>query len=610
MTFRTVQAVVLAVLAAAGGNLPSARGDLYYASPRAEEADRVAAYAAATALRTTTVGPRTPAGTLLASLRRYDDVLRRLHRHHAYLQLRASENVSDPALARAVDELDIALDAVSAAMTHRLGTIDDGRRARLERDDPRLRPYDDVLRHAHAAALHTLPDAQELVAAQLDTPFESWLGDEYRRIARASVYPTVTTPSGPVDPRSAAATESPDHAVRRAAAEARAQVRASAAPTFADLLLEVVRVRTASARLHGFADAPSAAYFHQQLTAGEVHAVVDAVRRAAGANEDYQRLLAAVAARQMPAAEVRSYDVGLPPAGFAPPSFSFDDARTILPRALAPLGPTYVAQYTALLDPRNGRLDLAGGADRDRTGYSQGFPGTVSSVYLSPYAGTLGDLRTLIHEGGHATHRELMNQHGVLPVHATGPKWMFEAFAIFNELLLYDDLQRTATTPAWKAYYLDRFVDDAAFQVFESAQETDLEESLYRGVGDGSLRTAKDVDALTLRVLGAYDIWPADEPGRQSFWIGRSLYWRDPLYSVNYLYAGLLATEFFRLKERDPDGFAKRYVALLQNGFDDTPQALLRRFLGIDLRGTGIVDDAVAVIREKTNALRAAQPAP
>ncbi|MBV8751120.1 MAG: hypothetical protein JO103_15540, partial [Candidatus Eremiobacteraeota bacterium] len=115
---------------------------------------------------------------------------------------------------------------------------------------------------------------------------------------------------------------------------------------------------------------------------------------------------------------------------------------------------------------------------------------------------------------------------------------------------------------------------------------------------------------LTLRVLGGYDVWPADEPGRSTFWVGRSLYWRDPLYSVNYLYAGLLAVEYFRLKERDPDGFARRYVALLENGFDAPPETLLRTFLGIDLHGTGLVDDAATVIRAKTGALRDALASP
>lgn len=40
-----------------------------------------------------------------------------------------------------------------------------------------------------------------------------------------------------------------------------------------------------------------------------------------------------------------------------------------------------------------------------------------------------------------------------------------------------------------------------------------------------------------------------------------------------------------RLNE-DPAGFPAGYVALLQNGFTDSPQVLEKRFLGIDLDDT------------------------
>ncbi|MBV8750880.1 MAG: hypothetical protein JO103_14335, partial [Candidatus Eremiobacteraeota bacterium] len=301
-----IGAAVLALLVVAGaGSLPTLRQDMYYASPSAEAADRTATFAAADALRATAIDGRTSAAALVADLHRYDDVLRRLHRHEGYLYLRSSENVSDTALSSTVDAVDAAITTLDAAMTRKLGAIDDHRLALLEHGDPALHPYDYAVRRAHAAARHTLPDAQEAVAARLGTSVGTWLGDEYRRRSGAAAYATVTTTSGAVDPRTEAATASADPAVRRAAAESRARGRAGVESALADLLFEVVRVQTDAARLHGFADAPAAAYTRLGLTADGVHAVVAAVRRAAGANQDYQRLLVSAAAKAMPAADVR-----------------------------------------------------------------------------------------------------------------------------------------------------------------------------------------------------------------------------------------------------------------------------------------------------------------
>jgi oligoendopeptidase F len=73
---------------------------------------------------------------------------------------------------------------------------------------------------------------------------------------------------------------------------------------------------------------------------------------------------------------------------------------------------------------------------------------------------------------------------------------------------------------------------------------------------------------------------------------------------VNYLYAGLLAERYFADFERDPNEFAPRYVALLKNGFDDSPAALERRFLGIDLSDErALVENSAMLIDARTAVL-------
>jgi oligoendopeptidase F len=582
------------------------RYELYFPSPQAEQDDRERTLALADRLGAARVDATTTATELLAVMRRYDDVLRLLYRHGAYLTLRASENVGDRAVRAAADALDERGEAAAAALRTKLARIDDPRRARLEADEPALRAYDRTLREAREAAAHE-PPAETAAAGGANADTESALLAEYRRVTASASYPKISTAAGELDPRDQAATANPDRAVRRAAAQARASARSAIETPLAAVLVRVVRLQDAAARRRRYDDAPARAYARVGLTPAQVRALLDATARDAGAYREYRDVLTGEAARRLAIADVRSYDLGLPPAGVRPPVFTLADARTILPRALAPLGAEYVREYAALLDPRNGRLDVTGGTDRDETGYSLGFPGTVSALYLSPYRGTLSNLRALIHEGGHATHRQLMNQHGVVPVNASGPNGVFEAIAIFNELLLYDDLQRTAPTPAWRAYYLERFLDDATFQVYGSAEETALEEAIHRGVVAGTVRSAADLDALTLRVLEPYEPDASRDPERRLFWTGRSLFWRDPLYSVNYLYAGVLAAEFYRLRQRDPVGFAPRYTAFLANGFTDEPAVLLHRFLGIDATGTAMVDDAAMLVREKTAELRAAE---
>jgi oligoendopeptidase F len=288
------------------------------------------------------------------------------------------------------------------------------------------------------------------------------------------------------------------------------------------------------------------------------------------------------------------------------PPVAFPDAVPQVLAAVQAMGEEYSGQYRALFDPAAQRVDWCHGDKCDDAGFSVGYAGMTSGLFYGAYRGSTDDMRAVAHEAGHAVHREFMNEHQPLSMYNDGPKFIFESFAIFNEMLFLDHLYRTAPGPAAKAYYLHQLVDDMVFQVYGSAKETDLEESIYAGVVDGSLRDAKDLDTLTMKVFAQYSVAPQLQPEQRVYWARNRLYYIDPVYDVNYLYAGLLALEYLRQFEGDPKGFPSRYVALLKNGFDDRPQALEKRFLGIDLDDSaklvagaaGVMDERIATLEK------------
>jgi oligoendopeptidase F len=145
------------------------------------------------------------------------------------------------------------------------------------------------------------------------------------------------------------------------------------------------------------------------------------------------------------------------------------------------------------------------------------------------------------------------------------------------------------------------FIDDATFQIFGSAEEADLEASIYQAVASGTARSAADFDALNQRVFARYEPRSRVDVDSTDYWARDSLYFTDPLYDVNYLYAGLLALRYFTAFEHDPMAFSKNYVALLQNGFTQPPAALERKFLNIDLDDeSGLVRNANDFINART----------
>jgi hypothetical protein len=82
------------------------------------------------------------------------------------------------------------------------------------------------------------------------------------------------------------------------------------------------------------------------------------------------------------------------------------------------------------------------------------------------------------------------------------------------------------------------------------------------------------------------------------------LMYEDPFYDLNYVYAAVLALQYYEMLENDPERFRKGYVALLKNGFDAPPQDLLKKFLAIDMEDPTMVDRALTLVGSRVEQLR------
>ena len=479
----------------------------------------------------------------------YDALLERAERHDIFVYLRAEENDNDTADAKADDALGQLEDQLGDRIARAAQQLGSSRIEALSRTAA-LAPYRYLLEDSLARGAHRLSSAQQRAVDLTVTPVLDAAAATYKRLRKSS------------------------------------DSIASDQEAYAALLISIAAARNGVARLRGFDGASEASYFDQAIPRGSAERTLTAVR----ASSAYARYRAVAALAPKP--------------GFSPAPLAIGEAIPVILAAEQPMGAEYASAYAALLDAKNRRLEICTAAQCDDTGFSLGFAGVDSAVYFGGYTGVLRTVRAVAHESGHAVHRQFMSRNQPIAAYNRGPSFMFESFAIFNELLFLDHLYRTAPSDPQRAYYLNYFLDDATFQVFGSAQESDLESAIYRGVDAGSVRSADDLNALTVRIFAQYDPRATEDPTTALYWARDRLFYTDPLYDVNYLYAGLLALQYFSDFERDRATFSKRYVALLKNGFTDGPAALERRFLGVDLTDeAGLVAGAATLINARTAAL-------
>ncbi|MGA8574324.1 MAG: M3 family metallopeptidase [Candidatus Cybelea sp.] len=520
----------------------------YFATASAEATSR-AAVAASAQRFVASATPQTARG-LNAWLDEYDALLASLERHDIYVYLRAEENDVDTADARADDELAQLEDRVTGRVVEGGAQLGSTRVAALARD-PLLAPHRYLLADSLAQARHRLSRGDSRAVDLTVTPVLDAAAATYKNLRKS--------------PESIGFNQQ----------------------AYAALLVSIAAARSGAAKLRGFGGAAQASYFDKSLSVASVDRTLAAVR-SSQAYAQYRRVAALT-----------------PSAQFSPAPLAADAAMQVILAAELPMGDAYAGAYAALLDPGDGRVEICTAAACDRAGFSLGSYGVDSAVFYGGFDGSVNSIRALAHESGHAVHRQFMSRNQPIAAYNRGPAFMFESFAIFNELLLLDHLYRAASSASERTYYLDYFLKDAAFQVFGSAEETELESAIYRGVDDGTIRTAADLNALTVKIFARYDPASAQDPQTPLYWARDRLFFTDPLYDVNYLYAGLLALQYFADFERNPSGFSRRYVALLKNGFNDTPAVLERRFLGIDLNDEpALVANAGALIEKRTKELQ------
>jgi|GEM_PF-5587959 len=348
-------------------------------------------------------------------------------------------------------------------------------------------------------------------------------------------------------------------------------------------LIQLSMTLNTLARLRGFRDGVDAYCFELHLETAKVDSLLANLH----SHRDISDGLSALKAKY----QRKAFNV----------TFGLSEATTAVLQAVQPLGTEYESEMAALLDPKNGRIDIAGGPHRAGLGTGWAAPGLPSILYWPEFTGAYDDLdRGLSHEGGHAVHYALMEKGNVPDAGFSGPGYLFESFAELNQLLLADSLYRSATDPARKIFFLEKFLDKAVYPLY-LAKFPDLEFSIHRAIDKGQVRTKDDFDRLEERVVSRWT--PPANPLKQKLWMTNETFYTHPLYNINHMLGALLAVAYFQRLQADPLDFAPRYVRLLRDGFHDEPQVLLSKGLGIELGDPKLVSRSLDLVKVRMREL-------
>ena len=257
---------------------------------------------------------------------------------------------------------------------------------------------------------------------------------------------------------------------------------------------------------------------------------------------------------------------------------SFDEAKEISLKALAPLGEDYIRTLKKAYDER--WIDVVENKGKRSGAYSSGVYGVHPYVLLN-FNNTLDDIFTLVHEMGHSMHTYYSNESQSF-FDSNYKIFVAEVASTTNEILLLKYLLNNAKSDKEKAYLINHFLESFKGTLYRQTMFAEFERESNKLSESGTPLTADELSGLYLSLNKKYfgedmisDPLIAYEWCRiPHFYYNFYVYQYATSFSASVAVADRILTEGEKAVEE--------YKSFLRSGCTDDPVSLLK-LAGVDL---------------------------
>ncbi|MDJ0609400.1 MAG: M3 family oligoendopeptidase [Kiloniellales bacterium] len=221
---------------------------------------------------------------------------------------------------------------------------------------------------------------------------------------------------------------------------------------------------------------------------------------------------------------------------------------------------------------------------------------TVPSAHpylLLNYQGRTRDVMTLAHELGHGVHQLLAGGQGQLM--ASTPLTLAETASVFGEMLTFRALLKAETDPKRRKAMLAGKVEDMLNTVVRQIAFHEFERRLHDRRRESEL-TAEEIGEIWMETqkesLGPAFAFDDDY---KVFWSYVPHFIHVPFYVYAYAFGDCLVNSLYAVYEQAAEGFAEKYLALLEAGGTKRHKELLAPF-GLDASDPAFWDKGLSVI--------------
>lgn len=288
------------------------------------------------------------------------------------------------------------------------------------------------------------------------------------------------------------------------------------------------------------------------------------------------------------------YDIFIPLIENVDARYTFEDAKELVAKALAPMGEDYVKVLEEGME--SGWIDALENENKRSGAYSWGAYGTHPYVLLN-YQENLDNVFTLAHEMGHAMHTYFSDKNQSVTYHEY-LIFVAEVASTCNESLLMHYMLNNTEDDKVRLYLINHYLDGFRTTLFRQAQFAEFEHKAHKLVEAGEGLTKDKLCELYFEINQKYYGPAMSEDTAISYEWMRIPHFYTPYYVYQYSTGFSAAVAFSKMILEEGAPAVERYISnFLSAGSSKDPIDTLAS-AGVDMSTPKPIEDALAVFEE------------
>ena len=514
--------------------------------------------------------------SLLDALISYTEAFRAVENAYAYAHMKRDEDNTDTAGAELFGKVSMSLTALSsltAFLDPEILSADPALVRSYIDKEPGLEVYRFLLMDLLKKRDHTLSREEEFIIASFGEVLRS-SGNIFTALNNADLeFGTVTDADGTVKPLTHGTfvrfLESSSEKVRKEAYDKLYDKYISLNNTLTAVYSNSVRKDVVSAKLRHYSSALDAALTPEVIPLSVYDSLINAVHDHLPSMHRYT----GIRRRVLGLDKMGMHDMYVPLAHPQDAHYTFEQAAEICCKALEPMGEEYVDAFrSGVLEKR--WVDRYENKGKTSGAYSYGSYDSEPFILMN-FAGTLRDIFTLIHEGGHSMHSWYTRQ---TQPYIYGDHSIFtaEVASTVNETLLIRYLMDHAENDEMLLYLVNFYIDEFKGTLFRQTMFAEFEKHAHELVESGGSLTAEWLNSEYGRLNSEYYGPEVTQDDKIRYEWSRIPHFYRAFYVYQYATGYSAANAIAERILTEGPSARDEYIRFLRSGSSDTPIELLR----------------------------------